>query len=366
MKKYTLYKGGSKNIFDDFKKKYKLYCKNYNYTPAILPAVPRIIVIGDIHGDFDLTIKLLTIANVIKIINDNVKWIGGSTYVVQIGDQIDSYRPDAEQKSYNHKNTTLNDQPNDIKIMKLFTLLDKKARKHGGMVISLLGNHELMNVEGDFSYVSYENMKEFENYKDPITKQKFNNVYEARRHAFLPGNEYGKFLGCTRLPAVIIGSNLFVHAGIIDKLINQLKINNVNDLEKINECVRKWLIGLIKNNTYNDEIISRSKTSMFWSRILGSIPPNINLENNICSSNIGKVLKLFKINKIIIGHTPQPFLHHEGINSTCSNTVWRSDNGSSNAFSKFDIEFLKTGISSNARQPQVIEILNDNHFKIIK
>jgi hypothetical protein len=37
----------------------------------------RIIVLGDIHGDWELTIKLLKLA---KVIDDNNKWIGGETY----------------------------------------------------------------------------------------------------------------------------------------------------------------------------------------------------------------------------------------------------------------------------------------------
>ena len=72
-----------------FNKIYKDKCSQYQYIPSILPAVKRIIVIGDIHGDMQMLIKCLEIA---RLIDKQKKWIGGETIVVQVGDQIDSCR----------------------------------------------------------------------------------------------------------------------------------------------------------------------------------------------------------------------------------------------------------------------------------
>ena len=351
----------------DFDYIYKEKCPNDIYMPSILPSKKRIIVFGDIHGDLELAIKFLTISKVanITINGDKIisEWIGGDTFVVQVGDQIDRCRPIASMLCQ-YKNTTYNDEGSDIKILELFNDLHIQAIKVGGGVISLLGNHEILNSLGMLDYVSYEGLKQFENYKDPKNPNIiFDNGWDARKHAFKPNNEYGLLLGCTRIPAIIIGSNLFVHAGIVDGLIDHIGLNGIDDLEVINKSIRLWLFGLL-NEKYVDNIIQSTKYSMFWTRILGKIPPNTNINNNICKNNIQNVLKLFKINQMIIGHTPQSFIYSDDINSTCSNKVWRVDNGSSVAFNKFDKDFLKTGEINNSRRAQYIEILNDTQFNV--
>jgi len=341
-------------------------CKNYRYVPSVLPAVKRIIVLGDIHGDYNLAVKLLEIANLIRIDNNNNKilWVGSDTYVVQVGDQIDRCRPDGGM-TCDLKDATFDDEPSDIKILKLFDDLDSQAEKFGGRVISLLGNHELMNAEGNMDYVSYENLKDFDNYIDPDNQSiRFNSGIEARKHAFKPGNHIARNLGCSRLCAVIVGSNLFVHGGFLDVLLYELKITKKNDLEDINILVKKWLLGLI-NKEYVDHIIGYSKNSMFWNRILGNIPPTMSNEDNECIKHIDKVIKVFELGSIYIGHTPQSFIHNDGINSVCNNKVWRVDNASSKAFHMFDEDFLKTKRINKNRTPQVLEIIDDTKFKVL-
>jgi len=344
----------TKFVRDEFPK----HCDPYKFVPSIMEAKDRIVVLGDIHGDYRLTIGLLKMAKLIIENNNNgYTWIGGTACVVQMGDQVDRCRPGYLPCS--HPKGTIEDEASDIKIMELFNNLSLQAEQKGGMVISLLGNHELLNVNGNMTYVSYENLKEFNTNPNDTN---INSGMRNRIEAFKPGNKYGKMMGCTRLPAVIIGSNLFAHAGIIDKLIEAIDLKGMGDLEKVNIAVRRWLLGLLKsddpNYGYVEEIIKYSPYSMFWSRILGKIPYDTALSDPVCSKNITNVLKLFEVGSIIIGHTPQSFLYNKDINSTCSNKVWRVDNGSSHAFDIFDIN---NNFKTN-RRPQYLEIIGDEQF----
>ena len=348
---------------DDYKKlDKKLFekkCKGYKYYPVVLGAKRRIIAIGDLHGDFKLTVKVLKLAN---LIDNNYNWIGADTYVVQVGDQLDNHRPN---KTINFKNNSNFEGVEDIKVLNYLTDLNLQANKVNGAVISLLGNHEILNVMGNFTYVSQNDIENFKYYVDTKhPEKKFLSGLEARKYAFKPGNEYSKILACTRLPAIIIGSFIFVHAGFITKFINNLKINGTDDLYKINFSLKKWLLGIIDKDYVVD--IVNSKDSFFWDRILGSIPPNTNNKDIRCINNLQKVLKIFHVDKMIIGHTPQYFTNKNGINKTCDGKLYRIDFGGSFVFNQFDENYNKLGEKSSERKPQVLEILNDKDIKILE
>lgn len=204
-------------------------CSRYSNIPSVIGAVERIIAVGDIHGDFNYLIHLLKVA---RVIDNNDKWIGGNTYVVQLGDTIDNCRPNF--KHCDEKDATPNDKPDDLKILKYLEKLHEEASKKNGAVISLMGNHELMNILGDMSYVSYLNAKEV-------------GGLEKRKKLFQPDGNFGKKLICSHPPAIIIGSNLFVHAGILPDIIK-----SIPELRKI----LKQHFDQLLNNMNNDEVIS--------------------------------------------------------------------------------------------------------------
>ena len=94
----------------------------------------KIIAIGDIHGDFQIFIKVLQMC---KLINKNLEWIGGDTYLIQLGDTLDGKRPETAIDS------SFLEESGEIEIIRLILDLDAQAKNVKGRVISLIGNHEL-------------------------------------------------------------------------------------------------------------------------------------------------------------------------------------------------------------------------------
>ena len=93
--------------------------------------VERIVAVGDIHGDYENYIKVLTAAG---LINRRGNWVADDTHFVQLGDLPDR-GPDTDE------------------IIRHMQKLERQARRRGGMVHALIGNHEAMNVLGDLRYV---------------------------------------------------------------------------------------------------------------------------------------------------------------------------------------------------------------------
>ena len=94
--------------------------------------VERVVAIGDLHGDYGQYIEVMKSAG---LIDKRGKWSGGETHLVQTGDITDR-------------------GPDSRKIIDHLVTLSKQAKKNGGYVHLLIGNHETMNVVGDLRYVA--------------------------------------------------------------------------------------------------------------------------------------------------------------------------------------------------------------------
>ncbi len=123
-----------------------------------LANVPRVVAIGDVHGAYDEFLAVLRLAG---IVDQKARWSGGKTHLVQTGDILDrgtQTRP----------------------VMELLMRLEGEAKKAGGRVHALLGNHEVMNVLGDLRYVSRE---EYKVYETPRSRETWDAFYRSRSEA---------------------------------------------------------------------------------------------------------------------------------------------------------------------------------------
>jgi hypothetical protein len=202
-------------------------------------APARVIAIGDIHGSYD---GLTTILKRTGLIDDQLRWSGGRTTVVQTGDYTDR---GADTR----------------KVMDLLMRLEREAKSAGARFTVLMGNHEVMNLIGDMRDVTPEICAAFAT-ADSAARQEegwrqYERVAKARaaaatpvppvyaktreewiaahppgcleyREAFAPNGPYGRWLREKDIAAIVDGT-LFMHAGLNPSRPAPASIAEVND-----------------------------------------------------------------------------------------------------------------------------------------
>jgi hypothetical protein len=196
-----------------------------------IPAAPRLVAIGDVHGAFESFVQML---QTVGLVDASRRWSGGSATFVQTGDITDRGAQVRET-------------------MDLLMALELQAPASGGRVLALLGNHEAMNMVGDLHDVGAAAYARFVDEQSEARREKAYEEYaelcRARREAapgvadppavpavyqlpekdawmkahppgfleyveaFGPDGYYGSWLR-SRQSVVQVGDTIFLHGGI--------------------------------------------------------------------------------------------------------------------------------------------------------
>lgn len=258
--------------------------------------VERIIAIGDLHGDYGQYLEVMHSAG---LIDKKGKWSGGKTHLVQTGDITD--RGDDSRKIIDH-----------------LVKLTKQAKKKGGYVHLLIGNHETMNVIGDLRYVTggefaafqsrnskrlqgmqWQRQLDWMRVNDPTIEEidldAYRKEWEERvplgwvehRIAWALNGEYGKWVKGN--PIVIqINDTLFLHGGISSKYCKFSL-----------EAMTQQAMAAMENYDRNVTTIIDDPLGPVWYRGLATED-----ETDIYSQTLDNILKRYGARRIVVGHTP--------------------------------------------------------------
>ncbi|HJN75482.1 MAG TPA: metallophosphoesterase [Myxococcota bacterium] len=153
----------------------------------------RLVAVGDLHGDLDASLAVLQLAG---LVDESGAWSGDNATLVQTGDTTDR-------------------GPDSKGVLELMKRLQKEAPGDGGRVVPLLGNHEVMNLTGDWRYVSEDDLAGF-------------GGAEARKAAFGADAELGGWMRGLDIVAVV-ERVAFAHGGVTPEYA-KLGVDAINGL----------------------------------------------------------------------------------------------------------------------------------------
>ena len=242
--------------------------------------VDRVVAVGDVHGDVE---QLAAVLRSAELIDAGGAWIGGKAHLVQTGDVLDR-------------------GPDSRKAMDLLMRLEEEARRAGGAVHALIGNHEAMVLYGDLRYLSPGEIAAFRDADSEKTREAYfqehhknadRRRFEAEtplglvelRRAFSAEGKYGKWIRGHNAVVQIDGT-LFLHGGLSPKFADW-------SVRRINESVRAELEDFDK---LEGGVVQREDGPL-WYRGLAQ-GDETRLEDHVRA-----LLFNYKVDRLVVGHT---------------------------------------------------------------
>jgi len=235
----------------------KLNDNNLSRT-AIFKGADKLLVLSDIEGEFEPFRNLLLAA---KVIDEKYNWTFGKGKLIVAGDLFDRGRQVCQ-------------------FLWLLYKLEDEARAKGGDVNVILGNHDIMNLSGDFRYV------------DPVYQTDANLMNETYASLYVSGSELGQWLRSKNIIEKV-GDFLVTHGGI-SQVINNLHL----PLDSINTRCRPFYTLANRLDKITDKPMLpyfSGKDSPFWYR-------GYFMEPKATQAQVDSTLSIYKAKKIIVGH----------------------------------------------------------------
>ncbi|MED6110801.1 Glycosylated integral ER membrane protein, variant 2 [Stylosanthes scabra] len=275
----------------------------------------RILAVGDLHGDLKQARCALEMAGVLSSDGQDL-WTGGETVLIQVGDILD--RGEEE-----------------VAILSLLRSLDKQAKAKGGAVFQVNGNHETMNVEGDFRYVdsgAFDECNDFLEYindSEDDWEETFTGWVDVserwKEERTMSSSYWGPWNLVKRQKGVIARSILFRPGGpLARELARHSVVLKVNDwvfchggllphhvsygIERMNKEVSEWMRGLRQDDSNPNIpfIATRGYDSVVWNRLYSRDAPDlVDYQDKQVCSVLEETLQAVGAKAMVVGHTPQ-------------------------------------------------------------
>ncbi len=218
----------------------------------------KMLVLSDIEGNFK-AMKMMFLGA--KVMSQDFKWTYGSGHLVLLGDFFDRGLHVTE-------------------CLWLLYKLEAEAEAAGGKVHFILGNHEILNLQGNAQYVR---KKYLEN--ATLIGEPYNRWYDKQ-------TELGRWLR-SKNSLEKIGDYLFCHGGLSPELVaTRLSLTDINHLG------RQYLGQQVETiDSEAARVIFDQYVGVYWYR--GAA------KNKLRTSEVKRIVANWGAKRMVVGHTLQ-------------------------------------------------------------
>ena len=220
----------------------------------------KIFAVSDIESGYRAFRDLLVNSNVI---DESLNWSFGNGHLVLVGDFVD--------RGFS-----------TMQVLWFIYKLEQDAKKQGGKVHFIIGNHEIKNMQANYesaspkyAYVAY--------------------ILDKQQHELYNQNSFiGRWMSSKNTMELING-HLFVHGGIHTD-VARLGLN----LDEMNNIIRaRYYKGYYpKKEKSNEQLLTSTDKGPSWYR-------GYFKDNDLTQEQVEEGLNKFNANTVIVGHTIQ-------------------------------------------------------------